>query len=444
MNKQYNEENTTQNAVDYEFISQLQRANEESLLYDGIIENYRKLLSKYINGTTLYQQKKIEVDKLVQAPTTEGVKSSKEYKELYAEFEDLKKKVTEQVSLRNKSLSDIFVTKQALEKSTKSVNSFEKEIETITQKLTTTKQLNAELSKQLKELIQQAKDPIKLGIEIQGLTDSITKLNGQNQMLIHKIKSHEDRLSNQQEYNKEINDATEKKKIMTRIAFDTDENEYRNMIQNIKNDFQISLENCIIPKSLKVKSRPHKKGVTSIFFNAIGTNFITTGIDNFVKNWDCSKNTEISSFSGFTGAVSEAVYDHSDQFLFAGSMDKTAKLWALKNNKLQCTYTGHIDYINCVRSFYSSVKAITGSSDRTLKEWDFNTSKLSRNFSCQSGCHSLSISSDDSFIISGHLDGSVKLWSSNEKPEEVMDLHDDKVLHLELIKNETQFLTLSK
>ena len=51
---------------------------------------------------------------------------------------------------------------------------------------------------------------------------------------------------------------------------------------------------------------------------------------------------------------------------------------------------------------------------------------------------------DDSFILSGHLDGSIKIWTSNDKPERVLELHDDKVSSIEFIKNENQFLTLSK
>ncbi len=81
-------------------------------------------------------------------------------------------------------------------------------------------------------------------------------------------------------------------------------------------------------------------------------------------------------YSGFTSAVTSATFDHTEQLLFAGSMDKTAKLWSLKNNKLLSTFTGHIEYINCVSSFYSSERGLTGSSDRTVKEWDFNTTKM--------------------------------------------------------------------
>lgn len=51
---------------------------------------------------------------------------------------------------------------------------------------------------------------------------------------------------------------------------------------------------------------------------------------------------------------------------------------------------------------------------------------------------------DDSFIVSGHMDGTVKIWTSNDKPERTIDLHDDKVTHLEFLKNENQILTLSK
>jgi WD40 repeat protein len=56
----------------------------------------------------------------------------------------------------------------------------------------------------------------------------------------------------------------------------------------------------------------------------------------------------------------------------------------------------------------------------------------------------LAISNDDSFIVSGHLDGTIKLWSSNEKPEKIIDLHEDKITSLEILKNENLMLSISK
>jgi WD40 repeat protein len=41
-------------------------------------------------------------------------------------------------------------------------------------------------------------------------------------------------------------------------------------------------------------------------------------------------------------AVSDATYDNTEQLLIGVSLDKTAKVWSLKNNKLLTTFTGHI------------------------------------------------------------------------------------------------------
>jgi len=84
-------------------------------------------------------------------------------------------------------------------------------------------------------------------------------------------------------------------------------------------------------------------------------------------------------FSGFSLGVTCVTYDHTEQFLFAGSLDRQARLWSLKNNKLAAAFTGHIDYINTCHSYSASQKAITGSSDKTIKEWDFNSLKSSLN-----------------------------------------------------------------
>jgi hypothetical protein len=61
-----------------------------------------------------------------------------------------------------------------------------------------------------------------------------------------------------------------------------------------------------------------------------------------------------------------------------------------------------------------------------------------------SSCLSIGVSFDDSFIVTGHMDGNIKFWSHNDKPDKVLDAHEDKIHNLELIKNENQLLTISK
>ena len=148
-------------------------------------------------------------------------------------------------------------------------------------------------------------------------------------------------------------------------------------------------------------------------------------------------------FSDFSDVVTDACFAHNEELLFAGSYDKTAKLYSLKNKKLLNTFIGHTNNINCVKSFNNSQLGLTGSSDKTIKEWDFNNKTLIKSFNNKSECYSLDISQDDKFILSGHLDGCIKLWSIKDKTEKMFDIHKDKVVDIKLINNDS-FLSLGK
>ena len=115
----------------------------------------------------------------------------------------------------------------------------------------------------------------------------------------------------------------------------------------------------------------------------------------------------------------------------------------MKNNKLLNTFTGHIDYVNCVKTLNAQQHGLTGSSDRTIREWDFNTKNMVRKYNCISGCYTIAIAPDDSFILSGHKDGSILLFSSNERPEKTFDYHEDQVIDIKMIKNDL-FLSMGK
>jgi len=66
-----------------------------------------------------------------------------------------------------------------------------------------------------------------------------------------------------------------------------------------------------------------------------------------------------------------------------------------------------------------------------------------RKYNCNNECHSMDIAPDDSFILSGHLDGSVKMWGNGDTYEKNFNLHEDKVMNIKIIRNDL-FLTLGK
>lgn len=81
-----------------------------------------------------------------------------------------------------------------------------------------------------------------------------------------------------------------------------------------------------------------------------------------------------------------------------------------------------------------------------MKEWDFDSKKLIKTYSSSSAIWSVCLSNNDNYIYSGHSDGSLKIWSSNcnDKPEQILDIHDDKIISIKQGKNENQIFTLSK
>ena len=58
-------------------------------------------------------------------------------------------------------------------------------------------------------------------------------------------------------------------------------------------DFQIIVEEVSIPNKLKIKLNSHRKTITSMKFNSFGTNFITTGMDGFIRLWDANKSNPL-------------------------------------------------------------------------------------------------------------------------------------------------------
>ena len=417
--------------------------------YDEIISNYQKLLEKYLN-TRSYAENS-ELSRSLNLGTNiismDQSELAKNLKILQNELN--KSKMTNQENLENLN-KNLLYTMNLNEK----VNKYEKELNQLKPENETLKQRNEVLEKRIKELNEITKNQEKEINDLKTIKEKLEKENFllketgnkllvDNKLLTTKILSiQEDTMQKMNEYNELLESAKQKKKAADLYFSEKSESFSKNTKKKLPN-YMVNVEEVQIPKKLKLHYKPHSKGITSLTFNSFGSNFITTGSDNFIKLWDTSKNSETAIFSGFTGGVTEACFDHSEQFLFAGSMDKSAKLWSLKNNKLLNTFTGHIDYINSVKSLYSSERGLTGSSDRTIREWDFNTLKLVNKYNGVSIVQCLSVAPDDSFILSGHKDGTVKLWTNSEKAEKIIDLHEEAVIRIEMLKNDNQFLTLS-
>ncbi len=434
--------------------NKLLEQNKSSEAFINIIENYNKLYKKYLDyrlnnsdkDMKNYLYSELEKDQIKSLDKKVLQKSLSKLQEdnrnLKEKFEENQNQYTEQLKKNLEVNDELNKTKNQYQETLQKYNEIKTRFEATDKRCKDLDKISNEQEKIINDL---KKKNSKLENDVKKLTESINKLLIDNKLLTNKILSlQNDQMEKINEYNELIESAKQKKKAADMYFNDSQTNFEKNINKNVPQFMNTSVESVEVPSKLQYKFKFHNKSITSICFNGFGSNLITTGADNFIKIIDTSKNQEAAVFSGFASSVTDACFDRGEQLLFAGSLDKTAKLWNLKNSKLLTTFTGHIDYINTVYNLHTQEKGLTGSSDRTIREWDFNQLKLTRKFNCTSACHSLCVASDDSYILSGHMDGTVRVWTSNEKPDQIIDLHDDNVIRLEILKGENQFLTLSK
>ena len=408
----------------------LEKLNKNSLVFDDMINDYNSLYSKYINIQLMAEQNQ-RINKMQLMKAQENVSKMDQaeleqaYNSLQEEFLKVKNSKEETLVNLTKNLQTIMDLKAKLEQKEKKLmgltteNASLKSQNVILDKRA--KELNEISQKQEKELIEVKKEKQRIETEHKKLLDKTGKMLMEIELLRNKLLELQENTMNKMNSYNELIENAKQKQMAADLYFRTKSEEYNKSSLtkiNLTEKFGSS-EEVKIPSNVKFKQKIHSKVITSINFNNFGSSYITTGADYVIRVFDAAKNLETNVFSGFNSAVSEACFDHTEQLLFAGSLDKTAKLYSLRNNKLLNTFNGHIDYINCVKSLNAQQRGLTGSSDRTIREWDFNTNKETRKLSCVSACHSLAVAPDDSFIISGHLDGTVKMWvpNNNKQPE---------------------------
>jgi hypothetical protein len=130
------------------------------------------------------------------------------------------------------------------------------------------------------------------------LNDNLNSKIVENNALINEI------LNIKTDYMEKMNemldlvDNAKKKKEAADLYFDDKKKEHtrnsfseKNLMDSVK-DYQVFVEDVQIPHKIKIKLTAHKKNITSLKFNSFGSNFLTTGVDTFVKMWDGNKSIE--------------------------------------------------------------------------------------------------------------------------------------------------------
>ena len=414
----------------------VENLNKSTFVFDEMISDYNSLYQKYIN-LKLNEQKQfinnISTKKEIEVKKEEK-SDNEDYKFLEDKYFKLKEENENNLQEIKNNLENIMKLREQLETKDKKIKGYQAEN-------TALKGQNMLLDKKNKELNKINEENEK---KIFQLNKSCQRMEiNQKKLIEDSVQMHQDfeQLRNQmlEMQTKNLNNDFE-----TQIqSSEENQNNFDNIVNNKINIFSLNNEGKF-PDKLKYKQLIHHKGITSISFNSKGNHYITTGEDNSLILLDTSKNSETSKFSNFNNIVSEACFNKNNNLILAGSYDSTLKLFSAQNLKLISNFTENTKAINCVKSYYNKDRGLAGSSDNTIKEWDFESKKLIQEFSYKNGCSSLSISFDDNFILSGHDDGVINMWTGNmDKKSKLFKLHEDKIIDIQIV-NDNNFLSLGK
>ena len=406
----------------------LEKLNKSTFVFDEMISDYSILYKKYIDNQE--QNSRVNNVGLIKGESTDKIidkNDEEDYNFLKDKYFKLKETNEQNLQEIKNNLENIMQLNTKIEAQTKKIEGYKAENSAL-------KSQNMQLDKTNKELKKINEENEK---KIFLLNKSCQRMEiDHNKLIENNVQMHQEL---EELRNKLLDIQTNNLKNEIEIQDSNNED-----IIKDKNEIVISSINQEgkIPNKLKYKQKIHYKGITSISFNVVGDNYITTGEDNTLTLLDTSTNSEITKYTSFTKTVSEARFNKNNNLIFVGSYDASAKILSAKNLYLVSNFVEHSKAINCVKCFHIKDRGLTGSSDTTIKEWDFEKKKLLEEFSYGKACYSLSISPKDNFILSGHEDGVVNLWTEDKKSQ-LFKLHEDKIIDVQIIK-ENNILSLGK
>jgi WD40 repeat protein/serine/threonine protein kinase len=174
---------------------------------------------------------------------------------------------------------------------------------------------------------------------------------------------------------------------------------------------------------------------------------MTTGYpENAVLEYDFVTDKLLKSLVGHEGTVSSVKYNADGTQAISTSFDKTIILWDMINAKPLTTFVGHSETVWDAMFNADETQILSGSSDETMILWDVATGEIIRQFAGahSQGIHTVYLTRDNRLAISGSGDGLIVVWDveTGNRIQTIMG-HAGSIRHVTMNADETQILSTS-
>ncbi len=158
----------------------------------------------------------------------------------------------------------------------------------------------------------------------------------------------------------------------------------------------------------------HTDAVSALAWSSDGQILASASWDQTVKLWDPRTGEELATLSGSEEELLCVAVSPDGRWLAAGGSDWNVRLWDLLTREPIGVLTGHRGTVYAA-AFADNNRLATGSGDETIRFWDLETQTSTDILRGHcSGVTAIAFTPDRSRLISGALDGPVRVWALAE------------------------------
>lgn len=200
---------------------------------------------------------------------------------------------------------------------------------------------------------------------------------------------------------------------------------------------EIRRMNVVFPDDLA----DDQKEITSVVFNAAGTQILAAFRDRTIRLYDVETGEEIRRYEGHTSTVNSAVFSPDETMIASGSADSTVRLWNTESGAEIRQYLGHSQQVLTVAFHPDGTLLFSGGSDQIIRMWDVTSGEELRRFNGHSNWISgIKLPSDGQTLVSGAQDNSVKLWRIDRSAEALITwAQENRYIRPLTCREQTQF-----